>query len=62
MWCIKALSGSAYGGQHAESRRDAVHDSYFQSQGFRTIRFWNDEVEQRLDDVCRAILRATGKG
>lgn len=50
------------GGQHAESRRDAARDSHFESQGFRTIRFWNDEVEQRLDDVCPAILRATGKG
>ena len=50
------------GGQHADSRRDAVRDGHFESQGFRTIRFWNDEVEQRLDDVCRVILRATGKG
>lgn len=50
------------GGQHAESQRDAERDSYFESQGFKTIRFWNDEVEQRLDDVCRAILRATGEG
>lgn len=57
-WLIVEVDG----GQHAESRRDAVRDSHFESQGFRTIRFWNNEVEQRLDDVCRAILRTTGKG
>ena len=34
------------GGQHSESRRDAARDRHFETQGFRTIRFWNDEIER----------------
>ena len=44
------------GGQHSESRRDAVRDRHFEWQGFRTIRRWNDEIERNLDAVCLAIL------
>ncbi len=44
------------GGQHAESKSDAERDAYFESQGFRTLRFWNDEVENNIDGVCRHIL------
>lgn len=29
------------GGQHAECARDVERDHYFESQGFRTVRFWN---------------------
>ncbi len=43
------------GGQHAESRSDAVRDAFFRSQGFRVLRFWNDEVERNLDGVVIAI-------
>ncbi|MBO6717506.1 MAG: endonuclease domain-containing protein [Rhizobiaceae bacterium] len=44
------------GGQHSESPRDAERDSHFAAQGFRTLRFWNDEIERNLDGVCRSIL------
>ena len=46
------------GGQHSESRRDAVRDAHFKSEVFRVMRFWNDEIEQGLDFVCRSILAA----
>jgi very-short-patch-repair endonuclease len=44
------------GSQHAESKRDEARDAYFRSQGFRVMRFWNEEIEQGLDFVCRSIL------
>jgi very-short-patch-repair endonuclease len=44
------------GSQHAESRRDKTRDAYFRSQGFRVIRFWNEEIEAGLDFVCRSVL------
>ncbi|MFC6490649.1 endonuclease domain-containing protein [Nitratireductor sp. GCM10026969] len=44
------------GGQHSGAIGDAVRDRHFEAQGFRTLRFWNDEVEKELDAVCRAIL------
>jgi very-short-patch-repair endonuclease len=48
------------GSQHAESKRDLERDAYFQSQGFRTIRFWNDDILRNLDAVCLTILREAG--
>lgn len=53
------------GGQHAESQSDAVRDAFFRSQGFRILRFWNDEVERGLDGVVIRIaheLRNSGEG
>ncbi|PLP59002.1 hypothetical protein CYK37_10870 [Mesorhizobium loti] len=51
------------GSQHADSQRDAVRDRHFEEQGFRVLRFWNDEVEKNIDAVCSAILQAArGRG
>ncbi len=33
----------ADGSQHAESARDAVRDAWLADQGFRVLRFWNNE-------------------
>ncbi|PPJ46826.1 endonuclease domain-containing protein [Rhizobium sp. KAs_5_22] len=52
------------GWQHAESPTDAVRDATFRAEGFRILRFWNDEVTDSPDAVCRAILgelRNTGE-
>lgn len=43
------------GGQHAESAGDAVRDELFRRDGFRILRFWNDEVTGSLNEVCLAI-------
>ncbi|MCZ8180199.1 MAG: endonuclease domain-containing protein [Rhizobium sp.] len=44
------------GGQHGDSLHDLNRDALFRGEGFRILRFWNDEVLQHLDDVCRHIL------
>ena len=52
------------GSQHVENGRDLVRDRHFEALGFRTIRFWNDEVLKHCDDVCRMVLmelRNTGE-
>ena len=46
------------GSQHAENPRDAARDALFRAEGFRIMRFWNEEVETGLDFVCRSILAA----
>ena len=48
------------GAQHAESNRDAERDRTFESLGFRTLRFWNDEVTDNIDAVCLKIMREAG--
>ena len=44
------------GGQHGDSASDIARDALFRAEGFRILRFWNDEILQHLDDVCRHIL------
>jgi very-short-patch-repair endonuclease len=49
------------GWQHGETEgafRDSKRDAYFTRVGFRTLRFWNHEIDQSLDGVCDAILTA----
>ena len=56
--CISAkLIVEIDGSQHAEAG-DAKRDAYLESQGFRVMRVWNNEVMCRLDDVLAAILQA----
>ena len=45
------------GGQHDVSE-DLARTSWLQSQGFRVLRFWNNEVIERKNDVLESIIRA----
>ncbi len=46
------------GGQHdARSEDDARRTRYLEAQGFRVIRFWNNEVLDGLEGVIAAIER-----
>ncbi|KPF42243.1 endonuclease domain-containing protein [Rhizobium sp. G187] len=52
------------GGQHGESRYDERRDAIFRAEGFRVLRFWNEEVLTGIDAVCLHILaelRNTGE-
>ena len=44
------------GGQHAESARDARRDRWFSENGFRIIRFWNNDVLSNLDGVLAVLV------
>jgi very-short-patch-repair endonuclease len=57
--CFKArLIIEIDGGQHSESTLDQLRDAYLKSQGFRVLRFWNNDVMSNLDAVHGAILDA----
>ena len=43
------------GGQHAESSTDAVRDRYLTAEGYRVLRFWNNDVLGNLDGVLTTI-------
>lgn len=44
------------GGQHDEQRRqDEQRTAYMTAQGYRIIRFWNNEVLQNLEGVLQQI-------
>jgi very-short-patch-repair endonuclease len=47
------------GGQHALHRdKDNRRDSWFQEQGFRVLRFWNNDVLTNIHGVMEVIMRA----
>jgi very-short-patch-repair endonuclease len=63
--CLKAkLIIELDGEQHALGsglERDARRDAWFESQGFRTMRFWNHDVLQNPEGIAETILRAVSR-
>ena len=51
----------ADGGQHNPPGTDAVRDQFLQQQGYRVVRFWNDDVLKNTDAVLEAIRLAVGE-
>ncbi len=46
------------GGQHAaDVEKDQARTAYLQSQDYRVIRFWNNDVLERIDGVVSEIER-----
>ena len=54
----RRLVVEADGGQHADSRRDKVRDRFLRDQGYRVLRFWNNDVLGNIDGVLDVIARA----
>ncbi|MDX1377938.1 MAG: endonuclease domain-containing protein [Anaerolineales bacterium] len=49
------------GSQHLEQTEyDEERTRYLESQGYRVVRFWNNQVEKEPDGVVRAIELALG--
>lgn len=47
------------GGQHVEAQLvDAARTAWLEKQGYRVLRFWNDDVLLRTNLVLEEILRA----
>jgi very-short-patch-repair endonuclease len=51
------------GGQHghdAGRRSDAARDAYLRRQGFKALRFWNNEVLENLEGVTIRLYETLG--
>ena len=48
----------ADGSQHADCKKDARRDAFLRGQGFRMLRFWNNQVLAESDAVAAAIFAA----
>jgi very-short-patch-repair endonuclease len=46
------------GGQHNGSMRDAKRDAWLIDQGWRVLRFWNNDVMNNMDGVLTVIVQA----
>src|SRR5215213_4705849 len=51
----KRLIVEVDGGQHAGSRRDAARDHWLAEEGYRVLRFWNNDVLTQIDAVLETI-------
>ncbi len=50
------------GGQHSDNRDyDAMRDRWLRSQGYRILRFWNNEVLKNIEGVMEIIRRAVNE-
>lgn len=58
--CVEAkLIVELDGGQHVDAQAtDEARTQLLESRGFRVLRFWNDDVLKRTDDVLEDIVRA----
>ena len=43
------------GGQHCESERDRSRTAFLEEQGYRVIRFWNNDVLENVEGVVETI-------
>lgn len=44
------------GGQHSENNRDRVRDAFLAAEGYKVLRFWNNDVMKNRDGVLEVIL------
>jgi len=44
------------GGQHIDDPADRTRDAWFAAQGYRVLRFWDNDVLRQPDAVLQAIL------
>ncbi len=50
------------GSQHLDQEEsDAERTAFLASKGYRVLRFWNNEVMNKITDVMRLILEELGK-
>jgi len=47
----------ADGGQHKENNKDRERDLNLQHNGFKVLRFWNNEVLQNTNGVLEIIIK-----
>ncbi|MDO8788381.1 MAG: DUF559 domain-containing protein [Sulfuritalea sp.] len=48
----------ADGGQHNGAPHDERRDAWLRAQGFKVMRFWNNEITSNLDDVLATVMAA----
>jgi very-short-patch-repair endonuclease len=53
----RRLIVEADGGQHGDGA-DARRDAYLEAQGFRVLRFWNNDIFDNEEGVTERILQA----
>ena len=53
----KRLVVEVDGGQHSENAKDIERDAFLAGEGYRVMRFWNNDVLSNRDGVLTLILQ-----
>ncbi|RDZ27020.1 endonuclease domain-containing protein [Lysobacter silvisoli] len=57
--CVQArLALELDGGQYVGFTKDPARTAFLRKQGYRVLRFWNNDVLQRTDAVLEQVLTA----
>jgi very-short-patch-repair endonuclease len=57
--CVeRKLVIEADGGQHAKPATDESRTRWLETEGWRVMRFWNDDIARRTKDVLEEIRKA----
>ncbi|MBI4684871.1 MAG: endonuclease domain-containing protein [Nitrospirae bacterium] len=51
----KSLVIEVDGGQHADNKKDEERDAWLKSEGFKVLRFWNNEVLTNMKGILEVI-------
>ena len=51
----------ADGGHHNDAPRDERRDAWLRAQGFKVLRFWNNEIMNNLEGVLVSIMAAVNE-
>ncbi|HYM35290.1 MAG TPA: DUF559 domain-containing protein, partial [Steroidobacteraceae bacterium] len=46
------------GGQHANSEVDRTRDIWLNAEGYRVLRFWNNDVLSNIEAVMEAVMKS----
>lgn len=46
------------GSQHNQNPKDIIRDTYIKGQGFKVLRFWNNDINQNFSSVLEKIYIA----
>ena len=49
------------GGQHAENEHDRERTAWLEAQGWRVVRFWNNDVLSNAEGVVARLIEALQK-
>src|SRR6185436_7127326 len=55
--CRESLVVEVDGGQHAESAEDVARDAFLVREGYRVMRFWNNDVLSSREGVLTMIWK-----
>jgi very-short-patch-repair endonuclease len=57
--CVECrLAVEADGGQHADNAYDEHRTTWLESEGWRVLRFWNNDILQNTEGVMAIVLGA----